>query len=171
MSATWHDAYIPKFLPTWRVLVQLGIVPGYWGFCRHREYPPMSESPLTRQGLPSVLADLVRFYCISQNADTKETICPMDSHRPSHHDCTRDMMSLWSSSFIICMTVKGLDDPLIVIFLLLVWRLRDLMTLWSSLFYYSYDGSWTQPLFGYFQSKFLLYYHRHTILNIIHSNF
>ena len=50
---------------TWRVLAQLGIVPGYWGFCRHREYPPMSESPLTRQGLPPVLADLVRFYCNS----------------------------------------------------------------------------------------------------------
>ena len=63
MSATRHDANIPKFLPTWRVLAQLGIVPGYWGFCRHREYPPMSESPLTRQGLPPVLADLVRFYC------------------------------------------------------------------------------------------------------------
>ena len=65
MSATRHDADIPKSLPTWRVLAQLGIVPGYWGFCRHREYPPMSESPLTRQGLPPLLADLVRFYCMT----------------------------------------------------------------------------------------------------------
>ena len=27
-------------------------MPGYWGFCRHREYPPMSASSVTRQGFP-----------------------------------------------------------------------------------------------------------------------
>ena len=42
--ATRHSAGVLRFLPG--------------------EYPPMSVAPLTRQGLPPVLANLVRFYCI-----------------------------------------------------------------------------------------------------------